>query len=69
MSVSEQGEWYDLSETERLRQQENQSLRSQNIALNGELERLRAQVAAAAAATAVPEEEAAEEEEPLPTGA
>ena len=73
MSVSEAGEWYDLSETERLHRQEAESLRTQNASLAEEVQRLQVQLAAATAATtAIPEEEGGEEpreEQPTPTGA
>ena len=61
MSVSEGGDWYALSDTERLRRQEAESLRSQNATLTEEVQRLQVQLAEATAArTAVPEGDGAE---------
>ena len=71
MSVSEAGEWYEMSETERLRRLENENLRAKNASLEEELTRLRAEAAtrAAAAVPAAPEDDEAQEERPLPSGA
>ena len=71
MSFSEAGEWYEMSETDRLRRQENESLRAKNASLEEELAHLRAEAAtrAAAAVAAAPEDDEAQEECPLPSGA
>ena len=74
--MSEVGEWYELSETERLRQQENAGLRAANASLNEEIARLRQQLATVAISTPAPGDveptsaaAAAAEEPTLPTGA
>ena len=85
MSVSEAGDRYELDqqhEAERIRQQENTSLRAANATLNEEIARLRQQLAQAAISTAVPADgdhsmtaaaaaapAAAAEERSLPSGA